>query len=79
LLRLNHNVVSYLNEKIQVKLISLDNDNPGIKRSESLRKVLSNAYDWPVPIKYGKDPGEAWMHMSIKNWILKGLNLFKRN
>ena len=74
--RLNNRIVCYLNEKIPVKLICLDNDNPGKTRSESLKKVLKNAYEWPIPKKYGKDPGEAWIHMSIKEWILKGLKYY---
>ncbi|KPA16479.1 P4 alpha zinc-binding domain-containing protein [Candidatus Magnetomorum sp. HK-1] len=77
--RLKHNIVCYLNEKIPINLISLDNDDPGRKRSESLKKVLNNSYEWPVPKKYGKDPGEAMPYMCIKSWVLKGLKLCKRS
>ena len=77
--RLKHNIVCYLNEKIPINLISLDNDDPGRKRSKSLKKVLNNSYEWPVPKKYGKDPGEAIAYMSIKSWVLKGLKLCKRS
>ena len=77
--RLNNRIICYLNEKIPVNLISLDNDNPGRTRCESLKKVLKNAYAWPVPKEYGKDPGEAWKQMSIKKWIIEGLNFYKRS
>ncbi len=34
---------------------------------------LPNAIDWPVPEKYGKDPGEAWKKINLEAWIEAGL------
>jgi len=31
------------------------------------------AFDWPVPKRYGKDPGEAGKHMSLRKWVKTGL------
>jgi hypothetical protein len=34
---------------------------------------LPNAIDWPIPEKYGKDPGEAFKKINLKHWIETGL------
>jgi hypothetical protein len=54
-------------------LVSLDNDQSGKKKTSRLISELPNAIDWPVPEKYGKDPGEAFKRISLKYWIEIGL------
>ncbi len=54
-------------------LISLDNDQSGKEKTTSLINELPNAIDWPVPGKYGKDPGEAWKRINLGAWIEAGL------
>jgi len=71
---LTSKIIKYLNELIPLKLICLDNDNAGRTKTASLINVLQNAYQWSIPEKYGKDPGEAHKNMDIKTWILTGLN-----
>jgi len=71
--KLSIQIISYLNEKIPVKLISLDNDKAGQTNTSNLMKILKNAYNWPIPEEYGKDPGDAYKKIEIKTWILDGL------
>ena len=66
-------MIGYLNEKIPVTLISLDNDQGGREKTARLMSELKIAIDWPVPEEYGKDPGEAWKRMSIGKWVQAGL------
>jgi len=66
-------MVRYLNEKVPLILISLDNDQGGRDKTASLTNELHNAVKWRVPEKYGKDPGEAWKRMSIDKWVEAGL------
>jgi len=66
-------MVRYLNEKVPLILISLDNDQGGRDKTASLINELHNAINWSVPEKYGKDPGEAWKRMSIDKWVEAGL------
>jgi DNA primase len=66
-------MVKYLNEKVPLILISLDNDQGGRDKTASLINELHNAINWCVPEKYGKDPGEAWKRMSIDKWVEAGL------
>ena len=66
-------MVRYLNEKVPLILISLDNDQGGRDKTASLTNELHNAIKWRVPEKYGKDPGEAWKRMSIDKWVEAGL------
>jgi len=65
----------YLNEKISPILISLDNDEAGRQKTESLMKDLQRSIDWAVPTKYGKDIGESWKYIDLKNWIRAGLDM----
>lgn len=74
-LNLTSAVVHYLNEKIPITLISLDNDRSGRMKTDVLKGKLSKAIDWPIPQKYGKDPGEGWKQMAIYQWIESGLNI----
>ncbi len=67
-------MLRFLNDRIPINLISLDNDRAGRIKSVSLMKELRNAINWPVPPKYGKDPGDAWKRMNLRNWIEKGVN-----
>jgi len=71
-------MIQYLNKKIPITLLCLDNDDPGREKTAYLIKILQNAYNWPVPEKYGKDPGEAWKWMKIKTWVLNGLKVKER-
>ncbi|ETR70638.1 MAG: P4 alpha zinc-binding domain-containing protein [Candidatus Magnetoglobus multicellularis str. Araruama] len=66
-------VISYLNEKVPVNLISLDNDKAGQASALRLMKCIKNTYNWPIPEGFGKDPTEAYKKMNLKNWILEGL------
>ncbi len=66
-------MIRFLNEKTPIVLISLDNDRAGAKRTVSLMKALGNAINWPIPQKYGKDPGEAFKRMDLGRWIEKGV------
>ena len=66
-------MVRYLTDKIPINLISLDNDQGGIEKTIDLMKLLPNAIDWPVPEKYGKDPGEACRRIDPKQWVETGL------
>jgi hypothetical protein len=71
--KLNPKMILYLNEKIPINLISLDNDQSGREKTTSLMHQLPKAINWPVPEKYGKDPGEAWKLMNLGAWIDAGL------
>jgi len=66
-------IIRYLTDNIPVILISLDNDQSGREKTTALIKQFPNALDWPVPKRYGKDPGEAWKHMSLRKWVKTGL------
>jgi len=66
-------MLGYLNKKIPITLISLDNDHSGRTMTERLLNQLSNSIAWPIAAKYGKDPGEAWKIMNIRTWIKSGI------
>jgi len=72
-MKLNTAMIRYLTYKIPIILISLDNDQSGKEKTTSLINELPNAIDWPVPEKYGKDPGEAWKKINLEAWIEAGL------
>ena len=69
---------SYTHEllgKADLILIALDSDVAGKKQTwtwwvEQYRK----ARPWPIPEKYGKDPGEAKMSgLNLRSWVLAGM------
>jgi hypothetical protein len=62
------NDISFI-EYSAIILISLDNDQSGKEKTTKLMNQLPNAIDWPVPEKYGKDPGEAWKRINLGAWI----------
>ena len=66
-------MIRYLSEYIPIILVSLDNDQSGKKKTSRLIRELPNAIAWPVPEKYGKDPGEAFKRINLKHWIKTGL------
>jgi hypothetical protein len=66
-------MIRYLSENIPIILVSLDNDQSGKEKTSRLIRELANAIDWPVPEKYGKDPGEAFKRINLKHWIKTGL------
>ena len=66
-------MIRYLSEYIPIILVSLDNDQSGKEKTSRLISELPNAIDWPVPEKYGKDPGEAFKRINLKHWIEIGL------
>lgn len=66
-------MIRYLTDKIPINLLSLDNDQSGRKKAAGLMNQLPNAINWPVPEKYGKDPGQAWKLMNLRAWIEAGL------
>jgi len=72
-MKFNPAMIRYLSDKIPINLISLDNDQGGIEKTIDLMKLLPNAIDWPVPEKYGKDPGEAWKRISLQAWVTAAL------
>jgi len=67
----------FLARKIPFNLICLDNDRCGKSRTNYFMNKLPNSVSWPVPGKYGKDPGEAWKKMSISRWIADGISSAK--
>jgi hypothetical protein len=72
-MKFNPAMIRYLSEYIPIILVSLDNDQSGKEKTSRLISELPNAIDWPVPEKYGKDPGEAFKKISLKYWIEIGL------
>jgi len=71
--KLSPAMTRYLTDRIPIILISLDNDQSGREKTTSLMNQLPNAIDWPVPEKYGKDPGEAWKRINLRAWVDAGL------
>jgi len=72
-MKFNPAMIRYLFENIPIILVSLDNDQSGKEKTSRLIGELPNAVDWPVPEKYGKDPGEAFKRINLKHWIETGL------
>ena len=72
-MKFNPAMIRYLSDNIPIILISLDNDQSGKEKTTVLISELPNAIDWPVPEKYGKDPGEAFKRINLKQWIETGL------
>jgi len=72
-IKFNPAMIRYLSDKIPIILISLDNDQSGNEKTTALISALPNAIDWPVPEKYGKDPGDACKRMNLKQWVEAGL------
>lgn len=66
-------MIHFFKEKIPLTLICLDNDNAGKILTTRLLNELPNSVNWSVPLKYGKDPGEAWKTMNIRKWIEQGI------
>ncbi len=66
-------MIRYLSDNIPIILISLDNDQSGKQKTTELIAKLPNAFQWSVPEKYGKDPGQAFKTMNLKQWIETGL------
>jgi DNA primase len=71
--KLSPAMTRYLTDRIPIILISLDNDQSGKEKTTKLMNQLPNAIDWPVPEKYGKDPGEAWKRINLRAWVDAGL------
>jgi hypothetical protein len=68
-----------LNERLQkarLILIALDSDLAGAKQTcRWWLKNYHNAIWWPIPLQYGKDPGEAFQKgLDLKNWLKAALN-----
>ena len=72
-IKLTPTMFRFFNEKVPVVLICMDNDQAGKDTTKRLKSDLKNAIDWPVPVKYGKDLGEAWEKMDMSSWIKIGL------
>ena len=72
-MKFNPDMIRYLSENIPIILVSLDNDQSGKEKTSRLIRELPNAIDWPVPEKYGKDPGEAFKRINLKHWVETGL------
>jgi len=71
--KLSQAMTRYVVDKIPIILISLDNDQSGREKTTGLLNQLPNAIHWPVPEKYGKDPGEAWKRIDLRSWVGAGL------
>ncbi len=71
--KLNPAMIRYLTNKIPIVLVSMDNDRSGRDKTTALISELPNAIDWPVPAKYGNDPGEAWKRVNLQEWVQVGL------
>jgi DNA primase len=67
-------MLTFLNSKIPLVIISLDNDHPGENKSSQLVHKIINSLYWSIPKQYGKDPGEAWQKINLREWILSALN-----
>jgi len=72
-MKFNPTMIRYLSENIPIILVSLDNDQSGKEKKSRLISVLPNAIDWPIPERYGKDPGEAFKKINLKHWVETGL------
>ncbi len=72
-LNLSNSISDYFRKNIPVVFISLDNNESGREKTTELIKQFPHALDWPVPKRYGKDPGEAWKHMCLQKWVKSGL------
>jgi hypothetical protein len=56
-------------------LVALDTDPAGGKAARRRWSKVKNAVLWPIPAKYGKDPGEARGNgLRLRAWILAGLS-----
>ena len=57
-------------------LLSLDTDEAGAKKAwNSWLESFPNAIRWPIPKKYGKDPGEAHENgLNLKAWVKIGVD-----
>jgi hypothetical protein len=75
--RLQPDVINYLNKRIPFVLISMDNDKSGRSKSVELKSQLEKYLDWPVVEVFGNDPGEVWKKMNIKLWIESGIKKYK--
>ena len=73
-IKLSRTMFTFINEKIPVVLICMDNDQAGREAGNRLLTHLKNAINWPVPDGYGKDPGGAWKKMDMNSWIKIGLS-----
>ena len=69
--KLTASAVQYLNNKIPGILICMDNDQSGQDKADILKKELSNSVNCTIPVEYGKDPGEAWKNMDLREWFKK--------
>lgn len=72
-LKIGNAISDYLRKNIPAILISLDNDQSGRGKTTELIKQFPHTLDWPVPKRFGKDPGEAWKHMCLRKWVENGL------
>lgn len=58
-------------------LVSLDTDPAGGKEAWTKWFGLENVEVWPIPAKYGKDPGEARGNgLCLRTWVLAALRFF---
>ena len=66
--------LDYLNKHVPLTLLSLDNDEPGRKKTKDLmNQIKKNTIDYPVYKQYGKDPGEAHKRMNLEIWVKAGI------
>jgi DNA primase len=73
-INLSAQMIQYLNRHIPLILLALDNDDSGRAKTKSLETELHKTKNWPVPAHTGKDVGEAWKTLNIRQWVQNGLN-----
>jgi len=70
--KLTPEMKEFLNKKIPVVLISLDNDRNGWNLTKRfLSEIEMSSKWWPAPC--GKDPGDAWKKVDLKSWVKIGM------
>jgi hypothetical protein len=65
-------------QKARLILIALDSDLTGAKQTcRWWLKQYGNARWWPIPLQYGKDPGEAFQKgFDLKSWVKAALKKY---
>jgi hypothetical protein len=65
-------------QKARLILIALDSDLAGAKQTHQWwLKQYDSAKWWPIPIQYGKDPGEAFeAGLDLESWVKAALDKY---
>jgi hypothetical protein len=67
-------------QKARLILVALDSDLAGAKQtSQWWLKKYNNAVWWPIPLQYGKDPGEAFEGgLDLGHWVKAALDRYPK-